>query len=91
MINLKEITLNSKTNSVINSKIISVVPNTKYLVSTEVTGKKGEPFCALFGVVILDGNEKEIDRKIRWLNDYSGEKKEISIVFTAPTDKILVG
>jgi len=41
-------------------------------------------------VVILDDNNKEIERKIQWLNDFTGTKKTFKIVFTAPTNHVKI-
>jgi len=87
--NFQEIILTPKKNSIINSEEISMTTGRKYSVTTEVIGRKGEPFCAYFGVILL-GQDGEIDRKIRWLNDFSGKKKYVNIIFNASTDKIIV-
>ena len=69
-----------------SSKIIDLVSGKKYYVSSFVQGFKGEPFCGYFGVIIFNKKNKEIDRKIQWLNDFSGDKKKIEIVFKASPD-----
>jgi len=53
----------------------------KYQVSTEVEGIEGIPFSGFFGVLIVDKNNNVVDRKIRWLNDFSSTKKNTSSNF----------
>lgn len=60
----------------------------KYVVNTEVIGIKGEPYSAFLVVYFQDENGQ--GKKIRWLNDFSGAKKDIKIVLTAPCDKLLI-
>jgi len=60
----------------------------KYVVSTEVIGIKGEPYSAFLVAYFQDKND--IKTKIRWLNDFSGSKKIIKMVFTALSDKLLI-
>ena len=58
--------------------------------STEITGYKGKPHTAYFGIVVLDNDGKEIDRKIQWLNDFSGIRKKIRIVLKSPSQKAII-
>lgn len=73
-----------------NSEIINVKHGNIYKVSTRTTGFKIQPFCAYFGIIILDHNNKEIERKIRWLNDTSMIEKETSIIFKATSERIVL-
>ncbi len=65
-----------------------IIQGKKYEVVTKVVGKIGEEYSGYFGVVILDQNEREITRKIQWLNDFSGTKKQIKVIFAAPEDGV---
>jgi len=62
----------------------------KYSVNTKVQGIKGQKYCAYFGIISLDQDNKETERKIQWLNDFSGDEKKVNIIFKAPTDKIII-
>ncbi len=72
-----------------NSAPISVIQKKRYKFSTEYIGIKGELYSAYFGVIILDEDGTEIDRKIRWLNDFSGGKKQANIVIDVPSSRVL--
>jgi len=61
-------------------------PGKKYVVTTEYEGLEGKPFCAYIGVIFRWGkgfNEKRIE----WLNDFSGSKKHVKLTFIARTEK----
>jgi hypothetical protein len=73
------------------SEIIDVEPGKKYAVTTQVVGYFGEKNSACFAVDFLFDNKRFFQRKIEWLNDFSGKKKPITIIFTATTNKIKVG
>lgn len=73
-----------------NSREIKVKQGSKYRLSTEVRVLKGKPFSAYFGVVFLNNQSKETERKIKWLNDVSGTKKIINMIFESPTEKIVM-
>lgn len=66
-----------------SQSIIQVSENKKYIIKTEVCSFYGKPYSAYFGV-ILYGNEKQMGRRIKWLNDFSGIKKKYEIVFITP-------
>jgi len=74
----------------INSNPIKVLPGKKYQISTKVLGSKGTPFSAYFGVVFLNQKGEEVDRKIRWLNDFSGSENNVSLVTKAITDRLTI-
>ena len=78
-----EISLSDDQNYTGSSSKITVIANKKYIVSTEVTGFTGKPFSAYFGVILMDKNNNALGRRIKWLNDFSGNKKKYSIVFQA--------
>lgn len=44
-------------------------------------GIKGKPYTGYLGVINLDKKNQEIERKIEWLNDFSGTKKTINFNF----------
>jgi len=81
------ITLNHLENYSADSEIKNVNVGKKFVVSTRVKGIKGKPLSAYFGVDVVD-NILDSKRWIRWLDDFSGEEKEIKITFTAPSDEI---
>ena len=45
----------------------SLVPGRKYKVSTGFLCFENKPFSSYFGVVLLDENNVEKDRKIKWI------------------------
>jgi len=65
---------------------ISIVQNEKYQIQTQVKGIKGKEFCGYFGAVILDKNEREIGRRISWLNNFSNEIQDIKLIFEIPKE-----
>jgi len=81
-----EINLNSNQSYSESSEKIKIIPEKKYRIKTEIQGINGEAFCGYFCIIILDKNEKEISRKIQWLNDFSGNKNELEIIFQAPAN-----
>jgi len=85
---LQEITITSSENYSVNSKIKNVIIGKRYKVSTEVIGIEGKLSCAYFGIDILDRNKIDSDRRIKWLNDFSGTRKTVRITFTATSDQI---
>ncbi len=50
-----------------------------YRTSCKIVGIEGESYCAYLGIVFLDENDKELGRRIRWINDFESVKKEYSI------------
>ena len=78
------INLYQKEFSTTNSDSISITSEKKYEVSTEVIGYSGKQYCAYFGVVLFDNKSNQLGRKIRWINDFSGNKKHYSLVFQTP-------
>ena len=61
----------------------------KYRISTFVNGIKGEEYCGFFGIIMSDG-KKKYGRYIRWLNDFSGNGREIEIVFKAAFEFVYI-
>jgi len=74
----------------VESNPFTVKKEKKYSATTEVTGIKGNPYTGYFAVIFLDENMKEIERKIHWLNDFSGIKKNIRIIFKVSCSNILL-
>lgn len=81
---MMEIKLNSGQEYVGTSNPVKIQSGKKYGVITEVQGFEGEEFCGYFCVIISNKNKKEFGRKIQWLNDFSGNKKTVEIIFEAP-------
>ena len=69
-----------------NSELIEIFPNKKYRTSSVIKGVKGQIFCGYFGAIILNSDQIEIDRKIRWINDFSSLSLEYLLIFLAPRD-----
>lgn len=61
-----------------------------YSITCEVIGIKGKPYTSYLGVINLDKKNQEIERKIEWLNDFSGTKKTINFHFRAQSDRMVV-
>lgn len=68
----------------LNSSEFLVSPGKKYLAATEVIGREGSKCSAYFSIIFLDPKGKEIIRRIRWLNDFSGKPVKYSIIAEAP-------
>lgn len=83
---LIEVKLGKEDKFVENSDNFPISPRKKYTFSTEVKGIKGKPFSGYFGVVILNKNGREVTRRISWLNDFSGNKNTVKVIFEAPKD-----
>jgi len=86
--NLIDIEMNPYQKYVANSKLIPTIPGRKYVVSTTVVGIKGFALSAYFGIDIINHKNIDSDRRIVWLDDFSGNKKNIDISFTAMTASI---
>jgi len=83
--------ISDKNKMYVNNSIEKIVKKgKKYSVNTKVQGIKGQKYCAYFGIISLDQDNKETERKIQWLNDFSGDEKKVNIVFKAPTNKIII-
>jgi len=76
-----------------NSDPIEVLPNKTYQIVFYVSGTKGEPYSTYFLVVLLDSEKNEIKRFIKWVNDFSGNQKESTLIFKTSnfTKKIIFG
>jgi len=74
-----------------NSSKIEVKGNQKYEIQTQVTAKKGVPYSAYFSAVMLDSGFRELARKIRWLSDFNGNRKNYELIFTTtPETKYII-
>ena len=74
-----------------NSNKISIEPNQQYRIITNIIPIKGKPYSAWFGVLLLDSNDKEISRPMRWIDSFDGNEKKISFIFTTnPNARIAV-
>ena len=58
-----------------DSSRFNVNGNQKYKATACVTGIKGNPYSAYFSVIMIDDREREIGRQIRWINDFTQNKK----------------
>jgi len=67
-----------------NSKSFEIEPSKKYGAIVSLRANKGLEYCAYFIIVVLDENNLEISRYIRWISDFSGEKKDYLLKFMAP-------
>lgn len=86
---LESISVNKYENYSEDSRKISTKIGKKYLVNTEICGLKGKPNSAFFGIINLDENNKEVERKVTWINDFSGTRKLFHVVFEASTPQII--
>ena len=77
-----KIKLNANDKFAVSSDYRNLQPNHKYLATISYSGIQGNPYGGYFGVILFDKNYNEVDRKIQWLNDFSGESKKIQLVFT---------
>jgi len=85
-----EIKIGAHEKFVANSRKIETKVGTKYFINTKFVGTKGSMYSGYFGIIILNKEGKEIERRIKWLNDISGAEKNIRLVFKAPTEQSLV-
>ena len=60
----------------------------KYQISSEIVGFKGEPYCAYLAIYLLGPHGSK--RRIRWLNDFSGTRKKIDLVFNATSQDLMI-
>jgi len=75
----------------VDSDRLSIEGNKKYKITANVVGIQGAPFCAYFTAIIIDDRNREIGRKIRWINDFSGNQKNYDLIFTTkPKAKLLI-
>ena len=68
------------------SKKFLVLPNKKYSVKFKVRAKAGKPYSIFFGAFLINKDDREITRFIRWINEFNSIEKEYSIIFTTPDD-----
>ena len=78
---------------IFNSEKIAVTPNRKYKFCSQMTAQKGEKYTAYVAIIILNSDDQEISRYIRWISDFSGKPKEYSITFSTAneSDSMIVG
>jgi len=86
---LDAITLNKDKSLIKNSDPEKIDKDQMYKISAKVIGKSGKPFCGYIGIVFLENNI-EIERKINWLNDFSGQTKTHQVVFKAITSEAMI-
>lgn len=73
-----------------DSEIITTEVGQTYTLTTEVLGIKGKPYSAYFGTDIVHSTNLDSDRRVIWLNDFSGMKKKVTLTIRAPTDGIRI-
>jgi len=88
---MKKITISADKSYSDFSDVIEVEPGKNYVVTTEVIGNSGEKQSAYFAVEFVFDSKHYFQRKIEWLNDFSGKKNSVRVYFTAMTDKIKYG
>jgi len=69
-----------------NSENFQIEPSKQYGAVTKVRGNKGKPYSAYFVIVVLNENNFEISRFIRWINNFSGSETVYLLKFTAPNE-----
>ena len=67
-----------------NSPALPIMGGRKYRTFVDAIGLEGIPCSAYFAAILLDKNGSEITRKIRWLNDLSGNVVRYPLVFRTP-------
>jgi len=85
---LLEVELKSNEVFVQDSDLIPTEVGKTYIVTTDVLGIKGKPLSAYFGVDILHNQNSNSDRRIVWLENFSGKKEKYTIIFKAPSDSV---
>jgi len=80
----------SSDEGIFEKELRTVTKGKKYIITTEVIGLEGEKFSALFGVGVQYQKTRVKDIRIRWLNDFSGVKKNVSIVVRATDENLLL-
>jgi len=70
----------------LNSKTFEIESDKSYQVKILASGIHGKKYSAYFAIIFLDRNGKEIVRRLRWINDFSGKIKEYEIVCKAVKD-----
>ena len=65
------------------SENMMIVDGKWYSVVTKARGISGVPYSAYFGIIIFGENGSEIERKIKWLNDFSGSEVVYNLNFKA--------
>jgi len=81
-----DINLKSDQNYSGSAQIIKTSPNKKLKISVPIVGIEGKPYSAYFCVILFDKNNIGMGRRIRWLNDFSGEEKNYEIIFKTPSN-----
>lgn len=71
------------------NRIIKLIENKKYSVSTTIQGIKGKKGCGYFAVIFLDPDGIEIKRLLRWIDDFSGKGKKYEITFQGISNVVI--
>jgi len=67
----------------VDSRTFDIESNKYYKVTALSSVTEGKKYSAYFAIIFLDGDGKEIVRRLRWINDFSGQIKEYKIVCKA--------
>lgn len=86
---LEKMSLTRDEKFLVSSKKIMVNKGKKYIASTEVIGFHGGPFSVYFGILALDEEGIEVDRRFRYIDDFSSKKISIKFPFIAATNQII--
>jgi hypothetical protein len=68
----------------INTEKMPVEPGRRYRAVTFVGARRGEPRSACFTAIVLDPDDREIARHVRWVTDFTGQLATCTIAFRAP-------
>ena len=80
---LKNFELESEEKLNQSSKNIKIHERKYYTTSCSVIGRFGKEFCGYFGLVFKNENDNEILRRIKWINDFSKNKKKYELTCRA--------
>jgi hypothetical protein len=81
---MKKFNINREQILHLDSENIRIQPNCLYEYESEVEGIQGKKNSAFFAIIFLDEEKKEINRKIKYISDFSGNTKKYSIVAESP-------
>ncbi|MDH3611072.1 MAG: sulfotransferase [Nitrosopumilus sp.] len=75
----------------LNSKKYEVSENTKYTISAEIKGIRGNSYCSYFVAIMIDSHDREIGRYMRWINDFNNTSLNYHLTFTTkPNTQFLI-
>lgn len=83
-VNMFSVRISKEEHLALNSREFHVRAGGRYRTTIRAQGTVGKKCSAYLAIVMLDASGREIDRKIRWLNDFSGKTKIYSVTAEAP-------